>query len=217
MKNIIIIGAGGHGREVADILRQQQAHGGKFNLYGFVDDNDNLHGKQIDGLTVLGGWSWLEKAKREEISVICAVGLPEVRKRVVSRALDLGLSFASAVSPLAYVSPSAKIGQGVMIFPFAGVSTATEISDHVSIHGMSLVGHDTKIGRYAAISPGVNLAGAVSVGEGCWLGIGANVIQGITIGEWSFVSVGAAVTRDVLSRVVAAGVPARAIKKREIK
>jgi sugar O-acyltransferase (sialic acid O-acetyltransferase NeuD family) len=215
MKKIVIVGAGGHGREVADILRHQHARATDFSLLGFVDEDEALHGRQIEGLTVLGSWSWLEKAKREEISVICAVGLPEVRKRLVSRAESLGLSFANAISPLAHVSPLARIGQGVMIFPFSSVSTNTEVGDHAIVNGMSLLAHDVKIGSYAVISPGSCLAGKASVGEGCWIGIGVNINPSVSVGAWSLIGSGATVIRDIPGHVVAVGVPAKAIKNRE--
>jgi sugar O-acyltransferase (sialic acid O-acetyltransferase NeuD family) len=215
MKKIVIVGAGGHGREVADILRHQQTQAADFAVLGFIDDDEALHGRQIEGLTVLGGWSWLEQAKREEISVICAVGLPEVRKRLVSRAESLGLSFANAISPLAHVSPLARIGQGVMIFPFSSVSTNTEVGDHAIVNGMSLLAHDVKIGSYAVISPGSCLAGKACVGEGCWIGIGVNINPSVSVGAWSLIGSGATVIRDIPGHVVAVGVPAKAIKNRE--
>ena len=216
MKKVVIIGAGGHGREVADVLRLQQERETNFPLHGFVDDDASLHGRLIDGLKVLGDWSWFERANREEVSVICAVGLPEVRKSLTERAGSLGLSFASAISPLAYISPRAKIGRGVMIFPFTFVSTATEIGDHAIVHTPSFIGHDTKISPYTTICPGVSIAGNISIGEGCWIGIGSSIIQGKTIGDWSYIGAGAAVTQDLPSHVVAVGVPARPIKARVI-
>jgi sugar O-acyltransferase (sialic acid O-acetyltransferase NeuD family) len=214
MKKIVIVGAGGHGREVADILRHQQTQSADFGVLGFVDGDETLHGREIDGLTVLGGWSWLESARCEEMAVICAVGLPEVRKRLVSRAESLGLSFANAISPLAHVSPRARIGRGVMIFPFASLSTNTEVGDHAIINGSASLAHDVTIGSYAVISPGSSLAGNVSIGEGCWIGVGVNVNPSVSIGEWSLIGSGATVIHDVPGHVVAVGVPAKPIKNR---
>jgi len=215
MKKIVIIGAGGHGREVADILRHQQTQAADFALLGFVDDDGALHGRQIDGLMVLGGWSWLEKAECREISIICAVGLPEVRKRLVARAQSLGLSFANAISPLAHISPFASIGHGVMIFPFASVSSNTKVGDHAIINGLSLLAHDVKIGSYAVISPGSSVGGNASIGEGCWIGIGVNINPSVSVGQWSLIGSGATVIRDIPGHVVAVGVPAKSIKNRE--
>ena len=212
MKRVVIIGAGGHGREVAEIFRHQQASKNDFVLHGFIDDDSSLHGKIVDGLTVLGDRSWFERSDRDQISVTCAVGGPEARKRLTEWAEGMGLSFVSAISPLAHVSAIARLGKGVMIFPFAFVSTATEVGDHAIVHASTFVGHDTSIGRYAMIAPGANVAGNVSVGEGCWVGAGSSIIQGKAIGDWSFIGAGAAVTQDVPSRVLAVGVPARQIK-----
>lgn len=215
MTNVVIIGAGGHGREVAEILRHQQAQKKDFSLCGFVDSDSALHGKMVDGLMVLGDFSWFETADRDHISVICATGMAETRRHLAQSAEDLGLSFINAISPLAHISRQAKIGKGVMIFPFAFVSTATEVGDHTIVHTSTFVGHDSKIGRYAMIAPGAVVAGNVSVGEGCWVGAGSSIIQGKSIGEWSFIGAGATVTQDVPSRVLAVGVPARPIKSRE--
>jgi len=216
MKKIVIIGAGGHGREVADILRHQQTQAPNLVLPGFIDDDEALHGKEIEGLTVLGGWSWLERAERDKISVICAVGLPDVRLRLVRRAESLGLSFANAISPLAHISPQARLGHGVMIFPYAFVSVNSDVGNHVVINGMSWIAHDVKIGSYAVISPGSSVAGNASIGEGCWISMGVTVNQSVSVGRWSIVGSGAAVVRDIPDHVVAVGVPARSIKTREI-
>lgn len=211
MQKVVIIGAGGHGREVAEILRHQA----ELLVLGFVDDEPSLHNKYINELPVLGDWSWFEGAGHGEVTVICAVGSPQLRRRIVERAEARGLSFARAISPLACVSRNAKIGEGVMLFPNIFASTDSLIGDHAIINVGATISHDTRVSRYATINPGVHLAGNVSIGEGCYLGVGANVIHGVSIGAWTTVGAGAVVIRDLPDNVTAVGVPARIIKSKE--
>ena len=211
-KPIVIIGAGGHGREVSEILRYQSQHQGGLTVLGFVDDNPDRYQEAIHDLPVLGDWSWFDRIDRNDVAVICGVGPPRVRKQLVERAISSGLSFARVVSKLAYVSPNATIGEGVMIFPETFVSTNTFIGDHVIINVGSSISHDSRVNRYGTINPGVHVAGGVSIGEGCYLGVGSSVIQSISIGPWSVIGAGAVVTRDLPDNVTAVGVPARVIK-----
>jgi sugar O-acyltransferase (sialic acid O-acetyltransferase NeuD family) len=214
MKRVVIIGAGGHGREVADILRHQAQHDSGLKILGFVDDAHNLP-PIINGLPLLGDWSWFETVDKSEIRVVCAVGLPRLRKQLVERAGAKGLSFTSAISPAAHLSPGAKLGEGLMLFPHSFASTDILIDDHAIVNAGATVSHDTKVGPYGTLNPGVHLAGNVDVNEGCYLGIGASVIQGISIGAWTTVGAGAVVVRDLPDNVTAVGVPARVIKARE--
>jgi len=209
MKRVVIIGAGGHAREVADILRQQIAD--EQTVLGFVVDDPQNHAESIGGLPVLGNWDWFQTANRDELFVICAIGSPVARKRLVERAVARQLQFTNAVSPLAYVSPSATLGEGVMIFPFSFISAASAVGDHAIINAGATVSHQTSVARYGTLSPGVNLAGNVSIGEGSFIGIGASVIQGTAIGAWSTIGAGAVVIRDVAEKETVAGVPARVI------
>jgi sugar O-acyltransferase (sialic acid O-acetyltransferase NeuD family) len=214
VKRVVIIGAGGHGREVSEILRQQSEDCAAFVL-GFIDDEPRLSEQIINGLPVLGNWSWFENRDRDEIEVVCAVGFPEVRRRLVERATALGLSFGKAISGVANISQSAKIGRGVMIFPNTVVSTDCRIGDHSVINSGVTISHDSLIGDYATINPGVNVAGNVSIGEGCYLGVGSSVIHGVSIGAWTVIGGGAVVTKDLPENVTAVGVPARVIKNGE--
>jgi sugar O-acyltransferase (sialic acid O-acetyltransferase NeuD family) len=211
VKRVVVIGAGGHGREVADILRAQA----ETDMIGFVDDNREIHGNDIDGLRVLGDWSWFEGVDRTEIAVVCAVGSPESCRRLTQRAESLGLSFACAISPLAHISDFARLGEGVTVFPHAVINTGAAVNSQAILNVAATASHDTKIGRYSNINPGAHLAGRVTVGEGCYIGMGASVIQGRSIGAWSVVGAGAVVTRDVPAGVTVAGVPARIFKTRK--
>jgi sugar O-acyltransferase (sialic acid O-acetyltransferase NeuD family) len=215
MKRIVIFGAGGHGREVADVLRDQARQRGEMSVLGFVVDEPGIHDRVAGDLPILGDWSWFQGIDRNEIAIVCAVGSPQLRARIVARAVTSGLSFFNAISPHAYVSPSARIGKGVMILPRSVINTDTIVGDHAIINVGVTISHDTQIGQYCTINPGAHLAGNVSVGEGCCLGIGSSVIQGVNIGQWTTIGAGAVVNRDLPENVTAVGVPARVIKTRE--
>jgi sugar O-acyltransferase (sialic acid O-acetyltransferase NeuD family) len=212
VKRVVIIGAGGHGREVADILRDCARTERESELIGFVDDNRDLHGLNLDGLPVLGDFSWFEGESQTDIAVVCAVGSPRTCRHLVERARGIGLSFASAISPLAHISPYARVGEGVTVFPNVIINTGVCVDSH-SIQKVGVaVSHDSTIGPYSNINPGARIAGNVTVGEGCYVGMGANVIQGRVIGPWSVIGAGAVVIRDLPANVTAAGVPAKIIK-----
>lgn len=215
MKRVVIIGAGGHGREVADILRHQARAGMALEPLGFADENCDLHGKHLDGLPVLGDWTWFESADCRDVAVICAVGSPQICRRLAKRAREIGLSFANVISPLAQISPFARLGDGVTLFPNVIINTGVFIDSHSILNVGAVVSHDSNVGPYTNINPGARLAGNVTVGEGCYIGMGANVIQGISIGAWTVVGAGAVVIRDLPADVTAVGVPARIIKPNE--
>src|SRR5215510_7419059 len=164
-ESVVIIGAGGHAREVADIIRHQSRDGvGRIPL-GFVVDRDYASLEINYELPILGDWSWFEKADCQRISVICAVGDPVVRKRFVQRARSLGLRFTKVISPLAFIAPTAVLGEGVMVFPFSVISTGVMVGSHSIINTGSNISHDGRIHDLVTIGPGVHIAGNVSIGE----------------------------------------------------
>lgn len=211
-ERVVIIGAGGHAREVADILRHRERAGGGPRVVGYVVDDPGGHAAEVGRLPVLGDWSWFAGQDLRGLAVVCAVGLPRARRRLVERAASLGLQFASAISPLAWLSEGAAIGRGAMIFPHAFVSAGSSVGDHAAVNVGASVSHDARVGRYSTLGPGARLAGNVSVGEGCCVGIGASVIERVSIGGWTIVGGGACVTRDLPDNVTAVGVPAVVIK-----
>jgi len=215
MTRVVIIGLGAHSREIAEILRNRKLHGDAVEVIGFVSNDQEARVQTVDGLPVLGDWTWFEGVDRSEISVISSSGFPEVRKPIVERAKSIGLSFANAIFPGVYVSPDAAIGEGVVIYQNGVVCRGSSVGDHSLLNVGAIVSHDTKLERLSTINPGVNLAGNVSIGEGCYLGIGCSVIQCVTIGPWTIVGAGAAVISDLPANVTAVGVPARVIKIRE--
>jgi UDP-perosamine 4-acetyltransferase len=215
MKHIVILGAGGHGREVAEILFHQARVTGDINVLGFVDDDPGLGGRCLAGLPILGDWSWFQGVDRTEIGVLCAVGQPRVCKRLAERAETLGLTFVSAISPLAHISAHARMGRGVTTFPNVVVNTDADLGDHAIMNLAATASHDVQIGRYCNINPGTHLAGRVTIGEGSYVGMGTNVIQGVSVGSWSTIGAGSVVLRDLPSGATAVGIPAQVIKQNE--
>jgi len=215
MERVVIIGAGAHGREVAEILRQRAAAFADVQTIGYIDEDTALSNRTVAGLPVLGSWNWFSGVDRRELTVICASGFSEVRKRFAEQARRLGLRFAMAISPDAYVSPEAALSGGTVIYPNATVGRDTVLGHHSVINVGAIVSHDTKLDDCSTLNPGVNLAGNVSIGEGCYLGIGCNVVQGISIGPWTTVGAGAVVIADLPANVTAVGVPARVIETKQ--
>ena len=118
------------------------------------------------------------------------------------------LQFSQLIHPTAYISPYAKIGQGVFIGPRSVIGPGCVLKDHVFVNRGVIVGHDTVIHEYARLNPGSNIAGHVEILAGAVIGLGANVIEELVIGKGSVVAAGAVVTKDVQDKTLVAGVPA---------
>lgn len=205
---VVIIGAGGHGREVLEILRSAPQDEPTPIVEGFVDDNPAIHGLSIDGAPVLGDWSWFDHRGRADIRVICAIGNPAVAHRLIQKARERGLVFANAISPTAHISSLAELGHGVVVFPNVSIGPGVRINNFATLNVASTISHDSWIGEYANINPGAHIAGNVTIGAGCYIGMGANIIQDIRIGAWSKIGAGAVVISDIPEQVTAVGVPA---------
>ena len=203
---VLIIGAGGHGKVVADILR---ANG--IEPAGFVDADESLWGKTVLGVPVLGGMMRLEKIARQAGATAAALGIGDNRVRLEHAAeiARAGLELAPAVHPSAAVSPSAVLGRGVVICAGAAVCVEAIVGDAAVVNTNATVDHECRVGEAAHVCPNAALAGRVQVGCGAFVGIGASVIQCLSIGDWATVGAGAVVTRDVASSSTVVGVPAR--------
>lgn len=198
---VLILGAGGHAKVVADILQLQGAE-----VCGFLDDNSDLWNTRILGLPILG--SIKTYANFLSDAFVIGIGSNTVRQKL-DELLNTNVRWLRASHPTATIARSAYVGKGVVIAAHAVVNPDSFIEDHAIINTAATVDHDCVIGRYAHIAPGTHLAGGVKVGEGAFIGIGANITPGCTIGDWAIVGAGATVVNDVPPRVVAKGIPAR--------
>jgi sugar O-acyltransferase (sialic acid O-acetyltransferase NeuD family) len=204
---IVLVGSGGHAREVAEIVEHSRKDCGTAPLLGFLDEDSGLHGSVVDDYPVLGGMDWL-KENRGKVAAIVAIGSISVRKRLVRELEKIGVPFARAISPLAHLSSRCTIGFGSMIFPRAVISTHAMIGSHVIMGVASNVSHDSVVGDFAFLCPASIVTGGVTIGEEVMLGTNASVIPKRKVGARSVVGAGACVVKDVPNDVTALGVPA---------
>lgn len=207
--DVVIIGAGGHGRVVRDILRAA----GRDRVVGFLDADPGLIGQTIADVPVLGPGNLLGRLRSERgvRGAIVAIGDNRVRRRYLDEIVAAGLEPISALHPSAILSPNVKVGRNVVICAGAIVATDSTIGDSVIVNTGAQVDHECAISAGVHLAPASALAGRVNVGGDAFVGLGARVIQCLTIGEGAVVGAGAVVIRDVPAGARVVGVPARAL------
>ena len=215
MKNIVIIGAGGVGREVSLIIQQINELEPTWNLLGFIDDNTDNWGKVINGYSVIGGIDSLEFLSNDTYIVI-AIANYEVKKKIVNK-VNNKFKFATIVHPKVWIHDYMTVGQGTIIYEGAILTANIEIGNHVIISPKCGVGHDSIIKDYVSLLWNVNVSGNDLIEEGVMMGSGSTVIQGKKIGKGSIIGAGAVVVNDIESFSTAVGVPAAVIKVDENK
>jgi sugar O-acyltransferase (sialic acid O-acetyltransferase NeuD family) len=213
---LVIIGAGGHAREVAELVADVNADGASWELLGFLSDDSSEWGKELNGLPVLGGGEWFERRSPADLHVAIGVGSSPARRTIAHALVARGRNFRIPVltHPSAVVSRYAVVGPGTQITAGCIVTANVNIGTFVVLNRACNVSHDCQLGDYVTVAPGVQLAGNVTLGAGCDVGIGASVIQGVGVGEWTIVGAGAAVTESLPANCTAVGVPAKVIKER---
>ena len=213
---VVVVGAGGHGKCVADAVEA----GNAYELAGFLDAA-TAPGALVWGRYELLGSDWsaatLARVRAAGVThVVIAVGDNASRARIAGElaAAPSLLLAATVVHPSAYVACGARLGEGTVVLPDAVVDVDCVVGRHCIINVRACAGHDCVLGDFAALAPGTTLSGSVRVGEGSWIGTGACVRHRISIGEHTVVGAGSAVVGDLPAAVVAYGVPARAVRTR---
>ncbi len=204
---ILIMGAGGHGRVVAEAI---SASGQE--VAGFLDPALSLQGTTIEGVTVLGDDTILADWPPEKAAIAIGIGSTartDARKAIYDRAKHQGYAIPVIIHPAAMVSVSAELSEGVQIMAGAIIQCRARIGENTICNSGTIIEHDCQIGRDCHVAPGVVLSGAVKVGEGSHIGTGAVVIQGVCIGRNVTVGAGAVVIRDVGDGETVVGNPAR--------
>ncbi len=213
-KRILILGAGGHARVIADALLCRLSRGGPFELLGYLDDDPGLVRRKILGRPVLGSLAELSRVPHE--AVVIGIGDNETRARLFRELKERGETFATVIHPQSIIAHDVKIGKGTVIFAGAIVNTGTVIGENVILNTGCRVDHNCTVSSHVHICPGTSLGGGVAVGEGAFLGIQSTVIHYKNVGAWATVGGGAAVVRDIPPHATAVGVPARPLPPRGV-
>lgn len=204
MSVLLVVGAGGHGKVVADLADLL----GCWRSIVFADD-------RFPELTHISRWPVVSTTQATDLAnipfdaFVVAVGDNRLRLKLQQQLLDSSYSAATLIHPSAVVSPSVVLGCGTVVFANAVINIDAKIGAACIINTAATVDHDCVLEDGVHISPGAHLAGAVQVGKATWLGIGSCVIQSVTIGQHVVLGAGAVAISDLPDGVTAKGIPAR--------
>ncbi|WP_028559189.1 acetyltransferase [Paenibacillus pinihumi] len=201
MPKLLILGAGGHGKVVAEIAVLMN----QWDEVSFLDDNEDL-------TNTIGNTSKYELFLNRYQYAFSAFGDNRLRTEWNSRLKVAGYSIPTLVHPNAIISSQSSIDEGTVVMPGAIINCDSSIGKHCIINTAVSVDHDCTINNSVHLSPGVRLGGSVSVDEFSWIGLGAKVINNVSIGRGVIIAAGSVVTKNIPNYVMAAGVPAK-IKK----
>ena len=204
---ILIVGAGGQGRVVADALLQTRRAGDAGRAVGFLDADEDLHGRTQLGIPIIGGMEALGTVAHD--AVVVAIGDNATRRLVTLSAEVRDRQLITVRHPASIVAPDVVIDAGTMISANATIVTGTRVGRGCIVNTGCVIDHDSTIGDWAHVAPRAVLGGQVTIGTGALVGIGAIVMPGCRVGAGATVGAGAVVTADVPPGAVVVGVPAR--------
>jgi len=210
MRKIVIIGAGDGGRLVSELVKEQQ----EFEAIGFIDDNEAVQGKTINGYKIIGMSADLKRFGG--IGFVIAVGMNmKVRSMLFEKAMDATLEPVNVIHRTAIIEKSARVGKGTIMLANCVINAFATVGKNVFIFTGTIIEHDTNIGNNVYFSPGVSLGGGVKVGDNTFFGINSCTVGGITIGSNVIVGAGSVVLKDVPDNTVVAGIPAKILRKND--
>lgn len=216
MKEIVIIGAGGHAKVVIDIiLQREKILNDNLIIKGILDDTfKENEEKKIFGIPIVGKINKILELP-SNIYYIIAIGNNGIRKKIVQNYEKI--KYITLIHPKAIIGENVKIGVGTVLMAGSIINSYTKIGNHCIINTGSIIEHDNIIEDYVHISPNVTLCGEVVIKKESWIGASAVIIQGITVGYNSIIGAGTVVIKSIPNFCTAINNPAKIIKSNEDK
>jgi len=207
METLAIIGAGGHGKVVADLA----LNCGWSSVFFFDDNKKNIQPTSLG--KVLGNLETLKKDIDLFSAIAFGIGNNKIRRNLIEYFAKTDITLPSLIHPSAYISSFSRVGYACVVLPKVLIHTSSTFGAGVILNSGCVIEHDCIIQNYSHISPNATLAGNVTVGENAWIGLGALIHPGIVIGKNAVVGMGAVVTKDVPPNTTVVGNPARPLVK----
>lgn len=197
MKNIIIVGAGGHGAELDEYIRYGNSLEGneKVHLVGFLDDDQGNYNRYQLSAPFLG--SIADHEIRQDCKYLIGIANLKYRRQIVETYLDKGAEFATYIHPETFVSSSAEIGRGVVISYHCNIGPNAVIGNFTVVNARASVSHDSKVGAFNFVGPNVCLSGFTTVGDDNLFGINSATIPNIEIGSRNKIAAGMTLDKNV--------------------
>lgn len=211
MKKIVVLGAGGFGREVQWLIERINKNEASWEISGYIDDG-MPKGTVINGYEVLGGTDILEQYD-EPIYVACAVGSAKIRKKIIEKLSKFDMiRFPNLIDPSVKMSDLIQLGRGNIICAGTILTVNIQIEDFCIINLDCTIGHYDVLDSFVTIYPSVNVSGNVHVGQCSELGTGTQIIQGIKIKEETIIGAGSVVVKNIDESGTYVGTPVKRIK-----
>lgn len=215
LKKIVLIGAGGFGKEVAYIIEGINRRKPTYELLGFLDD-----GLQYNENTIINGYKWLGNSNwiidhKNEVVCNCTVGDASTKARIQRRLSELGVRFETIIAPSAGIASHTEIGSGCVLYWNVGVSVNCKIGDGVLLNEGVKLGHDVLIGDYTSIMHGSRISGCCTIGQEVNVGGAAFVVPGRKVADKARIAAGAIVFSNVRAETTVLGNPAKRMRELE--
>ena len=210
MYRLVVVGAGGFGREVIQYLLDcinSPKYKPYFTIKGFLDDNPNILTESYLGFGIIG--NTYDYNIQNDDRFLIAVGEPSVNSDVTRRLISRGARLFTLIHPLSYVADTAQISKGSILCPFSFVGPGTTLGNNVIINTYASVGHDAQIGSYCILSPYATVNGNVSLDDKVFMGTHSTVVLGKKVGLSTKISAGAVVMSNIPSGYLVRGNPAK--------